>query len=619
MTTAALIALDQILVVLTGAAWCLAGGYALTSRTAVAAGLTGSALLATAGRVATAVALAGHGWWFAGEKVLLALPLLLPPALLTATRTLPHLIRTTFSSRAPRPGSAARLWPLAAAYAALAGVFVSLVVGYPISPYLALVVVAAVAGAMMATWSMLSRGAPPGRSWRVAGSVLAALAVAWTGLSMWNARPVETHLAAAGGVDLTRLHGPERATRTFTLTARPATLALASGRTVPALTFNGTVPGPPIRVRQGEVVEVRLRNELPDRGVTLHWHGYHVPNAEDGVPGLTQQAVRRGGEHVYRFRADQPGSYWYHTHETPNAGLQRGLFGTFIVDPAPPRGFDQPVVLHTFAGTVTAAVGAGGPSDVPQTAPVSAGTPVRLRVVNTDNGPHVIGLSGVPYRISAIDGTDVNGRTLGAERAQLAAGGRYDLSFTMPRTPVVLAAGERAALLLTPGSGAAPPPAGGPLLDLTQYASRQTIAPARFDRDYTWVLDRLVALRGGLPMLSHTVNGEVWPRIQAPVVAEGEWVRFTVVNRSRELHPMHPHGHHVLVLSRDGVPAAPYWTDSFDVAPGEVWEVALKAENPGVWLSHCHELSHAAEGMTLHFAYAGVRSPFAIGPAEHPD
>ena len=167
-----------------------------------------------------------------------------------------------------------------------------------------------------------------------------------------------------------------------------------------------------------------------------------------------------------------------------------------------------------------------------------------------------------------------------------------------------------------------PPAADGPLVDITRYATKGPAVPVRFDRDYSWVLDRLLAVRSGLPLASYTVNGEVWPRIPAPVVAEGEWVRFTVVNRSGDLHPMHPHGHHVLVLSRDGVPVtAPIWMDSFDVAPGEVWVVALRADNPGVWLSHCHELKHAAEGMTMHFVYEGVSSPFDVGTgtANHPE
>ena len=78
---------------------------------------------------------------------------------------------------------------------------------------------------------------------------------------------------------------------------------------------------------------------------------------------------------------------------------------------------------------------------------------------------------------------------------------------------------------------------------------------------------------------------------------------------------MHIHGHHVLVLSRNGVAAsgAPLWLDTFDVQPGEVWVVALVADNPGVWMDHCHNLEHAAEGMMMALQYSGVTTPFDQG------
>jgi FtsP/CotA-like multicopper oxidase with cupredoxin domain len=122
--------------------------------------------------------------------------------------------------------------------------------------------------------------------------------------------------------------------------------------------------------------------------------------------------------------------------------------------------------------------------------------------------------------------------------------------------------------------------------------------------------------------LTYPVNGRVYPDVPPIVVREGDLVRITVVNRAFEPHPMHPHGHAaVLVLARNGLPASgPVWTDSFDVGSGEVWTVALRADNPGIWMSHCHNLEHARAGMVLHLAYAGVdtRSRLARRPAAIP-
>jgi FtsP/CotA-like multicopper oxidase with cupredoxin domain len=87
------------------------------------------------------------------------------------------------------------------------------------------------------------------------------------------------------------------------------------------------------------------------------------------------------------------------------------------------------------------------------------------------------------------------------------------------------------------------------------------------------------------------------------------------VNRTTAHHPMHLHGHHVRVLSRNGRPVtgAPWSSDTLNVAPGEEYVVVFRADNPGIWMDHCHDLQHAADGFVLHLAYVGVSTPFRIG------
>jgi len=116
----------------------------------------------------------------------------------------------------------------------------------------------------------------------------------------------------------------------------------------------------------------------------------------------------------------------------------------------------------------------------------------------------------------------------------------------------------------------------------------------------------------GRPAFAQTVNGRGHPLIPDQLVAEGDLVRFTVVNRSLETHPWHLHGHPVLILSRNSTPSSgsPLWVDTFDVRPGEVWEVAFKATNPGIWMNHCHNLPHTHQGMMLRLCYDGVTTPF---------
>ena len=103
------------------------------------------------------------------------------------------------------------------------------------------------------------------------------------------------------------------------------------------------------------------------------------------------------------------------------------------------------------------------------------------------------------------------------------------------------------------------------------------------------------------------------------VVRTGDLVRVTIKNNTSKVHPMHLHGHHVLVLSRDGVAVSgsPWWSDTLEVQPHERYEVAFRADNPGIWMDHCHNLRHAAGGLTMHVAYIGYSTPFQTGTPAH--
>jgi len=92
-------------------------------------------------------------------------------------------------------------------------------------------------------------------------------------------------------------------------------------------------------------------------------------------------------------------------------------------------------------------------------------------------------------------------------------------------------------------------------------------------------------------------------------------VRMLIENNSGDVHPMHLHGHHMVVLSRngEGSTGSPWWVDSLDVADGDSYEVAFVADNPGIWMDHCHNLPHAAQGLVAHLMYEGVTEPYLVG------
>ncbi|CAA9373170.1 MAG: Multicopper oxidase [uncultured Propionibacteriaceae bacterium] len=557
MTTVALLGLDLILGLLALALWAYA---------AVRAGASGlpwalAGLLVLLARLVTVLVLAGRGWELAAERVTVGVPL----GLLAAAAAIGLLVRAR--RRGPTGSTAARMALWSAAAASAVSLLLTGVVGYPGGP-----------GAAAHDHSH------PGR-----------VSVA------------DLRTAAVGPA------------KKFKLTAQTQAVTLPSGRVVDAWTF-GSLPGPTLTAQVGQTLEITLRNRDITTGVTLHWHGLSVPNGEDGVAGVTQDAVFPGETFVYRFRAEQPGTFWYHTHQHAREAIARGLYGALVVQPATrsTAGVDLVLPFHTI-GKIPIL----GDSDQVQRDVVAAGTPVRLRLVNTEQQPRRFALNGAAFRVVALDGVDLNGPTEVSDQAiRVPAGGRYDLAFTMPANPVRLSVeGARQAGLVLAGSADAPEPeakVAKATFDPTRYGSPQPVPDmtGKFDVSSTIVLDRLPRVVNGRPALAQTVNGGVYPDITPIMVAEGDLVRIRVVNRSFETHPMHPHGHHILVLSVNGraPTGSPLLLDTFDVQPGEVWEVALRADNPGIWMNHCHNLEHATSGMMFHLAYAGVSTPFTHGP-----
>jgi FtsP/CotA-like multicopper oxidase with cupredoxin domain len=405
-----------------------------------------------------------------------------------------------------------------------------------------------------------------------------------------------------------------------TLVARKQTTRLASGQEIDGYTLNGMTPGPEIDAVEGQLIEVRLVNESVPDGVVLHWHGVDVPGAEDGTAGVTQDAVLPGGDFVYRFRADHAGTYWYHSHQLTHAQVLGGLFGPLVIAPKTgPRGTEAVALIHLYDGRRTVDGRAG---DVPVEA--APGAPVRVRVINTDNGPMRVWVTGAGFRVLAVDGRDVHGPTpLQNTAVQVTAGGRADLEVVAPPSGsgVRVELGGNAAMVL----GAPIPSSSAPAtaVDMLTYGTPAPIGfdPTAANRRFEYAIGRRPGIIDGVPGLWWTINGHLYPDVPMFVVREGDVVTMHISNSSGEVHPMHLHGHHAVVLSRNGVPAtgSPWWFDSLNVENGDSYDVAFVADNPGIWMDHCHQLDHAAQGLIAHLAYEGIDEPFLIGGNAHND
>ncbi|WP_349986436.1 copper resistance system multicopper oxidase [Stenotrophomonas sp. WHRI 8082] len=118
-----------------------------------------------------------------------------------------------------------------------------------------------------------------------------------------------------------------------------------TGRTRPAITVNGSLPAPVLRWREGQTVDIHVRNTLAHHPTSIHWHGILLPANMDGVPGLSFNGIAPGEAYHYRFTLNQSGTYWYHSHSMFQE--QAGLYGALIIDPAapPPYAFDREHVV----------------------------------------------------------------------------------------------------------------------------------------------------------------------------------------------------------------------------------------------------------------------------------
>lgn len=417
-----------------------------------------------------------------------------------------------------------------------------------------------------------------------------------------------------------------------TLTARSERVELAPGVQVDAYTVNGTTPGPTVRATQGDLVEVTFVNESVPDGATLHWHGMDVPNSVDGVAGVTQDAVPVGGTFTYRFVAEDAGTYWYHSHQVSHEQVRKGLLGAVVVDPAPgapqvggpdvadllAAAVDVPAVVHQF-GPQRTVQGAVGDTAVN----VAPGQAARVRVVNSDDGALPVWVGGAPFRLVAIDGTDVHAPAEVRDQAVLVpAGGRADLLVVAPGDGTaarVELGGSAAVVLGSPDAEGEPTRRPGATLDPLDYGDPAPLGldPRAATRTFEYTIGRRPGFVDGRPGMQWTINGSTYPDVPMFMVRTGDVVRMTIDNRSGEAHPMHLHGHHVVVLSRDGLAAtgSPWWVDSLEVAKGERYEVAFVADNPGIWMDHCHNLPHATEGLVAHLMYEGTTTPYRLGSA----
>jgi FtsP/CotA-like multicopper oxidase with cupredoxin domain len=421
------------------------------------------------------------------------------------------------------------------------------------------------------------------------------------------------------------------------LTAAPAMAAMVGeyNPLTAVWAYNGSVPGPVLRVRQGAPFRAIMRNRL-DEDTTVHWHGIRLPNDMDGVPGLTQPPIQPGERFDYAFTPPDAGTFWYHSHTDSLVQIGRGLAGALIVEESEPLLVDREVVWviqdwrltqdaqinprfasrmqEAMAGRIGNTVTING--QVPDAMTVRTGERIRLRIVNAATA-RIMALRFAGHRpiAVALDGQPCEPHHLAGGRLLLGPAMRADLVLDMTGAP-----GSRHAIIddfyddelayaLTGIVYEPTPPLRRHVLDAPVRLPANPLPPPDLAAAERVTLVLQGGMMGGMGMMG--MRGAAWAinglsmtgdgRAGMPpllTLARGRTCILTLRNETAWWHSMHLHGHSFRLLTRDGaLVAGVIWGDTVLVAPRETVEVAFVANNPGDWMLHCHVVDHQVSGL----------------------
>ena len=378
------------------------------------------------------------------------------------------------------------------------------------------------------------------------------------------------------------------------------------------LGFNGSSPGPEIRIRQGQPVSLRFENRTESESA-IHWHGIRLQNAMDGVPGLTQPVVAPGEDFDYSFTPPDAGTYWYHSHHRSWEQVAQGLYGPLIVEETVPPLVDEDITVVVDDWRLTEdgklAGGFGNLHDfahagrlgnyamvLPSVETVRQGDRVRLRLINAATARvFPIRLEGITGKIVALDGMAL-AQPIPLEDMEIAPAQRVDVigDATGPVQFRFVARDGLYEMGTIATEGENPGPSGGPIAALP--APDIAPLPSATDRELT------LTMEGGAMSGGHG-GTDIWafngvsglPDDPYAAFAPGETATINLVNRTRFPHGIHLHGHHFFEIGPDGNTG--HLRDTSLVAAGASRRIAVRFDNPGKWLLHCHMLGHQASGM----------------------
>ena len=441
----------------------------------------------------------------------------------------------------------------------------------------------------------------------------------------------------------------------FRLVATPMRFSPSPGITVEAIGYNGSIPGPLLRVRRGQRVHVEYVN-ASTIATSVHWHGVILPNAMDGVAGVTQTPVGHGARFAYEFTPQPAGTRWYHDHAN-DLGVLRGLFGMFVIeDPRDePANVECAVIFHDVPDMSSVRAAMAGTSHAPMIDPmdspemlqmkpddkmgdevsyvahcingatypgtkslaVKVGDRVRLRVLNASaTQTRYVRLAQHRLRVTHADGNPVP-TPVEFDALRIGAAERYDAWFEVTKPGAWLLQGlssdplafQQAMVVLTEGYEKAAPVSSPQSLDGVDFLTYEKLGElTQSPVDTRGVNIRSAFTLGGGAWASSkwTLNGATWPNVPPIHVHHGDRVLIHFKNTTDMDHPMHLHGHVFRVVEVDGKTLAHPLDKDMSLVRANggtlTWIFDANAP-PGRWLLHCHNEVHMMDGMMTEVVY----------------
>ena len=428
-------------------------------------------------------------------------------------------------------------------------------------------------------------------------------------------------------------HAAEEPPADFALEIAPYVLEASPKHRFPTLAYNGQVPGPLLRMKQGRQITVEIRNKSAEPDI-VHWHGLFLPVTADGAMEEGSPMIPPGASTRITFTPDPAGFRWFHTHTVAGNDLRKAQFGgehgLLLIEPSEdPAPYDREVflALHDWGGRMmTGADGSAMPVyDVStvngkmlgfgEPVQVKQGERVMLHVLNSSpTEVHWVALAGHRFQVLALDGNVVpQPRTV--EMLRLAPAERVSAIVEM-NAPGVWVLGEVRKHVQAAGMGIVVEYAGAAgapkwvqpedlVWDYAQFAASATAGSAEAATDIPLVFDSKFEGHGNEERW--TINGKSYPDTESPMLQAGRRYRLVMKNLSANDHPIHLH-RHTFEVTRIGdgpdLRGRGLMKDVLLIPAKATSTVEFTANHPGNTLFHCHQQDHMDRGFMMVLKYA---------------